>query len=75
MITKLTVDDETPLIGELSLHSRLSTTQPIWDVVIANVFNKSSNIKTVMRNLEDYISVNYIPSSVNIDSSSSSDGI
>ena len=75
MITKLTVDNEIPLIGELRLGARLSVSQPTWDTTVASVFNKSSNIKSVMRNLENYISANYIPSSVNIASSSSSDGI
>lgn len=45
MITKLTVDNEIPLIGELRLGARLSVSQPTWDTTVASVFNKSSNIK------------------------------
>ena len=75
MITELYIKEQIPLIGDLRVEARVSASQPIWDTVVANVFNKSSNIKSVMRNLEGYISANYIPSSVNIDSSSSSDGI
>lgn len=75
MITNLAVDEKPSLINDMRLDARLSVSQPIWDTAVANIFNKSSNIKTLMRNFEDYISANYIPSSVNIDSSSSSDGI